>query len=533
MDSKKEYHDMESLLSPPEKRKSLFAMIELPIGSVMTLNGSAIVLQRADFVGIHSFPDHGFHALMVRGGSLGMSERMSEDTTNRRSNPSSATVGFVFLGSNVKSDDPIFIRRFDRHTEEISSSPVDMETQKNLRHQFEHGQIDPCRLLAYDQVVPTSQHNVWRRLTGFISRDLLDLRVIRIGEKLVPGAYCPFDEDPTSTAADEILPQRIDGRCVSYPPIPMFPLNARRHMGTRQFLQSLTPAMRTAISCDCRSTNTASTVVLEYLLSNVYRRLWKCLLGDLQLAFVLFLNLQCYSSWIHWRDLLSMLSFVNSSDIQRYLEPFSLLFTVLSVQIETIDERDIVDGVDVTEKDGFFIPSMQRLLDSARIIPALRRNEPFLEFRKVLHDKFPAHFSDASVYQSEFHRCSNYNSPEAVVSEDGTGDFRVSDRIPCEIEDDDSDALVVVALEEVEESLARSRLLFTETLSLGSTGVLEHSREWLRDRYPFLLAAMDSSSYKEDIVMTCARVLYDASDVSLVREAAAYLEEVEAQSTHF
>jgi len=43
--------------------------------------------------------------------------------------------------------------------------------------------------------------------------------------------------------------------------------------------------------------------------------------------------------------------------------------------------------------------------------------------------------------------------------------------------------------------------------------------------YPFLFAAISGD---EDIVMTCARILDEQTDVTLVRQAAAYLEEVEA-----
>lgn len=63
-----------------------------------------------------------------------------------------------------------------------------------------------------------------------------------------------------------------------------------------------------------------------------------------------------------------------------------------------------------------------------------------------------------------------------------------------------------------------------------------------RTKYPFLFAAMEgarmtmtsssssSASWqcKEDTLMTCARILEEQKDVTLVREAAAYLEEVEA-----
>jgi AAR2 protein len=532
MDSSEESHDMESPKSSPKSMKSLVAMLDLPIGSVVTMDGSAIVLQRSDFVGIHTLPKSGVHAVMIRGGSCSTTERISGGKLSQMANPSSTTVGFVFQGSRVGSDDPLLVRQFDRHTEEVSSSTVDMETLENLRRQFECDQIDPHRLLAYDQVVPSSQQDVWHRLTGFISRDLLDHRGIETGQKLVPGAYCSFNEDSTSIGSDQLPPKCVDGRSVSYPPIPIFPLDARRHHGTRQFLQALTPAMRTTICCNFEAEISPSTVLLECLLNNVYYQKWESLLGDLQLAFVLFLNLQCYSSWIHWRDLLSMLSSVDSSCMQLHLELFSALFTVSSVHIETIEDKDILDGVDITEEDGFFISSLHCLLDTAKEVPGLRRSKTFIQCRNLLHDKFPEHFSADSTCESV--GGNNYNTPEAVVSNDGTDAFRVFEHMPGNLDDDDdSDGPVVIAVEEVEESISRSRMLFTESFPFDSTGVVGHNRDWLRERYPLLLAAMESSSSKEDVVMTCARVLYDASDVSLVREAAAYLEEVEAKNIHF
>ena len=48
----------------------------------------------------------------------------------------------------------------------------------------------------------------------------------------------------------------------------------------------------------------------------------------------------------------------------------------------------------------------------------------------------------------------------------------------------------------------------------------------VKTAYPLLVASIMP---QEDILMTCARALDDARDVSLVREAAAYLEEVEQQ----
>lgn len=85
-------------------------------------------------------------------------------------------------------------------------------------------------------------------------------------------------------------------------------------------------------------------------------------------------------------------------------------------------------------------------------------------------------------------------------------------------DDDDEDGPVVIPEEEIEAFTARS----TEWKSYPQ---LQYSQS-LRESYPLLFAAMMP---QEDVLMTCARALDEAKDVSLVREAAAYLENVEAE----
>jgi hypothetical protein len=82
-------------------------------------------------------------------------------------------------------------------------------------------------------------------------------------------------------------------------------------------------------------------------------------------------------------------------------------------------------------------------------------------------------------------------------------------------DDDDDDGPVVVASEDIQASKERS--------SGVSNPRCDIPFEVQRD-YPVLSAAVQDH---EDIMMTCARALDEKKDVSLVREAAAYLEEIE------
>lgn len=81
---------------------------------------------------------------------------------------------------------------------------------------------------------------------------------------------------------------------------------------------------------------------------------------------------------------------------------------------------------------------------------------------------------------------------------------------------DDDDAPVVVAAEEVQASLDRSSVVGKD----ARTDIPIR----IQNTYPLLVAAIMPH---EDILMTCARALDEQKDVSLVRQAASYLEQVE------
>ncbi len=82
-------------------------------------------------------------------------------------------------------------------------------------------------------------------------------------------------------------------------------------------------------------------------------------------------------------------------------------------------------------------------------------------------------------------------------------------------DEDDEDGPVVVSIDEVTASLERS------------SNTKSYDKSIYASKYPFLFASMVDN---EDILMTCSRILDEKPDVTSVREAAAYLEEVESFS---
>lgn len=89
--------------------------------------------------------------------------------------------------------------------------------------------------------------------------------------------------------------------------------------------------------------------------------------------------------------------------------------------------------------------------------------------------------------------------------------------------EDDEDSPIVVPFDEVEASMVRCS-------HIPKTQSITHDDTAYASKYPFLFASMIDD---EDILMACARILDEQTDVTAVREAAAYLEEVEALSYEY
>jgi len=117
-------------------------------------------------------------------------------------------------------------------------------------------------------------------------------------------------------------------------------------------------------------------------------------------------------------------------------------------------------------------------------------DDSLAKFQKLLANKFPGSFQKNE-------EANNY--------------------LPLLEDDEDEDAPVVVAVEDVQASLTRS----------SPTGPRQSIPKEIQNSYPMLVAAMMPH---EDILMTCARALDEQTDVSLVREAASYLEDVEQKT---
>ena len=464
------------------------AILNLPPRSCLRLDGQTILLHRDDFVGIGGIPLDGLHLLTVR-----PSIRTSK-TTNE---PAFASISTGFILPATQKEDEALVRKYDPQTEEVSDEPVDEMTRSNLVQQIHHQSMDPQRMIPYASVIRSEGAALaWRQSTSFVTLDLLTSRGIPPGTKIIPGAQ-------DDQMADFMNSTLRDGVSPKYPMIPVLDAGTRRitHRGTKAFLQSLSPNQRTALLTDKQP----SSKVFRMVLQETYKGNWRDLLGDIQLSYILFLNLQCYSSLEHWRDTVALSCRV--SNVQDYSAFYKSLVQILSSQIQSM-ESDLFDDVEMSA-ENFLVPSLQRLWknllssDDDSLVKAAR------EFGKLLQDRLPHHFE---------------NPPPSLRD-------RQTDRMMIDVEtnenhqesadeeEEDEDGPVVVAMEEIEAAQKRQ-------VTTPPRGVIQQYSVELRSRFPILFAAQQPH---EDIVMTCARALEAATDVSLVREAAEYLEQVEAR----
>jgi AAR2 protein len=529
------------------------AILDLPIGSIINIDGTVIVLQRDDFIGIHSIPKTAltstpfhpikaksnaiFHLVTIRGGSTKANVNIGASAAP------TTTVGFLIRAHGI--DNEVVARRYDPHTEEVSANHLDPVTINNLVDKVHNNHIDPQRIVSYRDITSNENEELWRDSTNFISDYFLKkIKKLQHGNKIVPGAY-EFDNanDVIDGHQNDAIYNHVDGIPILYPPIPVFAKNIRgkhfssnnkvkavsahRHLGTRRFLQSLNPSLRTSFCCATNGTNPANTA-LTYIIKQSYDERWEYLLGDVQLSFILFLHLQCYTSYTYWRDVIAMMSAVDENSMTQHMNMYSALFRILSVQIQSIDnDEGVFSDIDLSDDDSFLLPSLQQLLSTASKVTLNMNQDSFnaslLKMKAAVKGKFSSRFGEEDSFS-----VTNLSVIRIMESDD---DAMYGGAVVDDNEDDD--VPVILSTEEIEESYTRSQEYLNELdRYYHATDLMkQNDRKLLSRHYPLLLAAMDSSSGKEDVLMTCARVIHDTVDASLVREAAAYLVDVESKKT--
>lgn len=255
---------------------AFLGLLDLKKDAVVGIDGQTIVLRSDDFIGVAGMPSS-LHFISVR------------------PEPNSGiAVGFIMSGELD------LVRRYDPQTEEVSSDAVDALTSQNLLQQAQSGGLSPSSVVDYSKAVSQEQQQKWKAQTEYISQSqILERRGLSDGVKIIPGAYLD-DEEAFESISMGNERRDQDGRFIVYPDIPVIDttISSKKHShpSTKRYLRRLTPTERTELF---RNPNVA-TRLLSDVLSLYYANNWNLLLGDLQLAYSIFLYLQCLSSLEHW-----------------------------------------------------------------------------------------------------------------------------------------------------------------------------------------------------------------------------------------
>ena len=554
------------------------ALLDLPPGTSISVDGSTQIIRREDFVGLQGFPPSGFHLVVVSSAGGGSSSCATtpgtngDDDADDGSNGSSQatiskpsalhTTGFVLMRKNNNNGDDadtvsghnddgwIVVRRYDPQTEEISSTPPDDITCSNMQRSILDGSLGPQRVVSYDRFIENqSNPGTWKVITSFITTALLKRRGIASGEKIVPGAYEEdfTDEKNRTNASAESKPR--DGISICYPPMPCIDgthMARTGHAGTKRYLSHLSPSDRTALFLGSEP----GSKVLDIVLRTQYDGSWEELVGDVQLSFLLFLNLGCLSSFEHWRDTVSMLSLVGTGAVLQHTKLYCNILSTISCHLSSI-ERDFFEEVEYSG-GNFFLPALNRfvklcsncsdhnqeLLDSARELRQIVHSRFGIQLVRIISSQGAVLRSDGDDDNGEGEAVMEIDMSHGSAIDISTLSTKADERDKSDarmtyfdsdgdVEEEDDDGPVVVAEADVEASLERVAAAKQASASAShSTYVEEDSTN--RAKFPLIFAAM---SPQEDILMCCARILdpQEINDVSLVREAAAYLEAVESK----
>ena len=569
-----------SAAEPPSTSGGTVALLDLPPGSSLSVDGSTQIIRREDFVGIHGVPPSGFHLVVVSSaggpatnntGACADNDDAVHGSQTNISKPSALhTTGFVLMRNSSDGDNDgvsnhdegwIVARRYDPQTEEICSTSPDGVTCSNLQRSIQDGSIGPQRVVPYHRFIENQTNpHAWKVITSFISSSLLQMRGIASGEKIVPGAYEEdFDDEKRNVTSDdgegsekyskakdpaESTPR--DGISICYPPMPCIEgshMARTGHAGTKRYLSHLSPSDRTALFLDTEP----GTKALDTVLRTYYDGSREELIGDVQLSFLMFLQLGCLSSFEHWRDTVSMLSLVGSGAVLRHAKLYCNLFSTISCHLSSI-ERDFFEEMEYSG-GNFFLPALNRFVklccecggDNEALLDSVR------EIRQIVHSRFGIEL--VSISRGADTRSDDDDDEEEDVMEVDLANGSAIDistiltktdqdeadvKMQCldtssdDDDDEDDDGPVVVAEADVEASLERSAVLATaQASSPPATHIASIEEDRInRGKFPLIFAAISS---QEDILMCCARVLDEKNDVSLVREAAAYLEAVESK----
>ena len=212
---------------------------------------------------------------------------------------------------------------------------------------------------------PLESHRRWLRMTSHVTAATLDRCGVPSGTRVVPGdpdALGGHPERPGRAPPHDVIASTSStsgagaGGVVPYFPgaarVPVFSgAGSRAPVG-------LSPAAVTRLNVD-------PAARLDHALG-VFDGDWSALLGELQVAFVLFLLIGSAAGFDHWKTMVDVLC-AAGGEMHAHLELYRAFLAVLTHQLECASEDFFTDEMTA---ENFLRPSLAALLRRARPVAA-------------------------------------------------------------------------------------------------------------------------------------------------------------------
>ena len=551
------------------KRGGCIVLLDVPPCSSITLDGITRITPSSQpqlpsqaqgfngglFIIDNITSDTTFHLLIVR---PGVHEKINQN------HGGSLPVGFILLSNSTSTSnnfgyDWIFARRYNQQTEEISNESLDEVTSRNLMTAITDPNGELVKFtMSYEQFMGSNDSGrrsiaSWKGLTALVDGAFLHKQHgLHHGDKMVPSSDTCHDNSGIIDSEIKTSCNVIDGKPTSYPSIPCIDTNVSaqqltRHVGTKFYMSELTPNLRTWLlfggQGSVASGNLQCTCPEEYIWKDILKKHYngdgnekqsQYFLADIQFSFLIFIFLECHASLEHWRDAVSMSSLTiksaTSDEVQNHslihnstftLHLLKTLHTQLSyIEIDFFHESEYSSG-----ENNFLIGALRRLCRACDTLHETTDTITLIKGASLKLQKLTSSRFDVQLFQSPVQ---DLTDCEIDMTNDSYPTKYDKSNTEEHVDNEDildEDGPVIVPCSEVEASMTRSSLL--DRLQVQKYNVNANDDDKMQKiNYPLLFAAIVPH---EDVLMTCARILDTGNDVSLVREAAAYLEEVEAQ----
>lgn len=365
----------------------------------------------------------------------------------------------------TSSKDEIIVKQWDSVNEEISINATLSEGSLHTLLQAIHTGMLNSNLGPY----PLSQHHLWLNITGFISNSVLTQANIPPGTLVFPGDASDLNDGSELKSNSSSV-------------TPYFPNIAR--VTRYSNIEEIELKLRYEPNKDLTSLHMDKSEVLERLVDGCHEGSWEDVLGELQLAFIVFILLFSYPALQFWKRIVSVICNSRRILVSSAHSSFSCAFLRILYEQLNFCPADFFENE--LSKDSFLKPAVSALfanMDQENLDTALQEHHRrLLTFMKKKFGLF-----ESSNNNNSSNDCS---SSSASLSQQRRSSLYTGEELYNLV---DEDMPVVVAVIEDDECPLPASDGDTSSRYFTSTTHVASERDFLGQDFASRRTAMESA----------------------------------------